>query len=132
MNLRVELCGIISAQLKPDSTFDEDPFKNENPIDFKPFINDIQSSERDTLKIIRAKLKEYSWYSSVVVECLSLSPSDSAMLEAQRMKIMLPPDPRIPSVFRNWLGSQSRCDESGATPWDRAYSTDLLLLSISA
>jgi hypothetical protein len=60
MNLRAELCGLISAQLKPDSTFDKDPFKNENQIDFKPFINDIQSSERDTLKRIRAKPKEYS------------------------------------------------------------------------
>jgi hypothetical protein len=45
------------------------------------------------------------------------------------MKIMLPPDPRILSVFRNWLGSQSRCDESGATPWHIAYSNDLRLLS---
>jgi hypothetical protein len=42
---------------------------------------------------------------------------------------MLSPDPSILSVFRDWLGSQSRCDESGATPWDRACSNDLLLLS---
>jgi hypothetical protein len=105
MNLRVELCGLISAQLKPDSTFDKDPFKNENPIDFKPFINDIQSSERDTLERIRAKLREYSWYSSIAVECISLPPSDSAILEAQRMKRMLSPDPTIRSAFRNWLGS---------------------------